>query len=217
MSDIVAEINTDKKGALVRFDGGETLWFSRAAWSERGLRDGEEIDLDELKRWLLPRQYTEALNCAVSLLAVRARSGGEVRRKLEERHYMEDAVEMALYKLEKEKLLDDEAFARDWAASRARRQVGKNRILQELRLKGVSRELAERAVEALDECESGDQAEALARKLLKKHKTEEPRKAMNKVMAALARRGYGFDEARRAVDLALDSMRREASEEDGNE
>ena len=120
---------------------------------------------------------------------------------------MDDTVDMVLYKLEKEGLVDDEAFARDWAAARARHQMGRSRILRELTQKGLSRACAQRAVAALDAQEGEDAAEALARKLLRRYAGEaDEKKAMGKMLAAMARRGYGFEEARRALEAA---MRRE--------
>ena len=208
MRDVVSSVQERRGGAMVRFEGGEALWFGRAAWRERlPLSPGDEEELEELKAWLLPRQYAEALDGAVRLLSVRARSEGEIRRKLTERGYMDDTVDMVLYKLEKESLVDDEAFAREWAASRARSQVGRARILRELTQKGLSRACAQRAVAALDAQEGEDAAEALARKLLRRYAGEaDERKAMGKMLAAMARRGYGFEEARRALEAA---MRRE--------
>lgn len=205
MNDVIREIAEDKRGALVTFEGGDTLWLSRAMVREHAtLLVGGEEDVDALKEWLLPRQYTEALNYAVGLLAVRARASGEIEKRLQARRYMDDTIEMVLYKLEKENLLDDEAFAREWAASRARRQMGKSRIMQELRQKGVDRELCERVLSELDEEEGDEAAAELALKLLKRYMNEsDERKAMSKLMGAMARRGYGYDASRRAVETAM--------------
>ncbi len=205
MKERVCEITESGRGTLIAFESGETLWLSRDSWREHPtiLVDSEE-DLDELKSWLLPRQYPEALEYAVSLLAMRARSSGEIRQKLKARRYMEDTVEMVLYKLEKERLLDDEAFAREWAASRARGQMGKSRIMRELRYKGISRETCEQVLEALDREEGDAAAQELAMKLLRRYEKEtDKRKAMGKLLAAMARRGYGYDDTRRAVEAAL--------------
>lgn len=211
MKETICAITEDRRGSTVSFDSGDALWISRRLLSERSdIAVGGETDVEELRQWLLPRQYVEALDYAVSLLAARARASGEIEKKLKMRRYLDDTVEMVLYKLEKEKLLNDEAFARDWAASRARRQMGKSRIMQELRQKGVSREMAERALEELDEQESSDAAAELAKKLLRRHGGEaDERKAMNKIMAAMARRGYGYDDSRRAVEAALQAMEEE--------
>ena len=211
MNDVVAEVEESRRGAMVRFEGGERLWFGRGAWLERSpLRPGDVEDLDVLKQWLLPRQYPQALAGAVRLLAARARSTGEIRQKLEAYGYMDDTVDMVLYKLEKEGLLDDAAFACEWAAARARHQIGRGRILRELVHKGVSRDVAERAVDALDREEGDAAALALAQKLLHRYAGEtDAKKAMAKLMAAMARRGYDFESARRAVEQALEEAQGE--------
>ncbi len=211
MNDVVAEVEESRRGAMVRFEGGERLWFGRGAWLEHSpLRPGDVEDLDVLKQWLLPRQYPQALAGAVRLLAARARSTGEIRQKLEAYGYMDDTVDMVLYKLEKEGLLDDEAFACEWAATRARHQIGRGRILRELVHKGVSRDAAERAVDALDREEGDAAALALAQKLLHRYAGEpDAKKAMAKLMAAMARRGYDFESARRAVEQALEEAQGE--------
>ena len=148
-----------------------------------------------------------ALNDAVTLLAQRAQASGEIRQKLRRKLYMEDTIEMVLYKLEKERLMDDEAFARDWAASRARCQVGRSRILRELRMKGIPQELAQHALDELDEDEGDQAAIALAAKLLRRYSGEaDERKAMQKLLAAMARRGYGYEESKRAIETAISRM-----------
>lgn len=205
MTDVVREIEEKKRSAVIVMESGETFWITRSQLREREpITVGQELDVEELKGWLLPRQYPMALNNAVELLAQRAHASGEIAQKLRRRLYMEDTIEMVLYKLEKEHLLDDEAFARDWAASRARSQVGKSRIKQELRMKGISTEMAEVALEELDEEEGGEAAVALARKLLRRYSREaDERKGMQKLLMAMARRGYGYEESRRAVETAL--------------
>lgn len=202
--DLITAVKTEKGGATVEINGEVTLWLSRDIWLERPLKEGESLDLEAFQQWLLPRQYPEALNYAVSLLAIRARSSGELRQKLKRKHYMDDTIEMALYKLETEHLLDDEAFAREWVEMLSMRQMGRHRILQELRLKGIDTETAQAALAGLDSEQSDEAAAMLAQKLVARHAKEpDARKAMNKIMAAMARRGYGYEEARNAVTEAM--------------
>ena len=139
-----------------------------------------------------------------------AQASGEIAQKLRRRLYMEDTIEMVLYKLEKERLIDDEAFARDWAASRARSQMGRSRILRELRMKGIPQEMAELALEELDESEGDEASVTLACKLLRRYSREaDERKAMQKLLAAMARRGYGYEDSKRAVEMAIRKMEEE--------
>lgn len=215
MNDVITAVETGKKGAFLTVNHGEeVLWLSREWFTERPFAEGQEIDLDEVRQWLLPRQYPEALNYAVSLLALRARSTGELRQKLLQRHYMEDTADMVIYKLEKEHFVNDEQFAEDYARQLSRRKLGKRRILMELRQKGIDSRMAEDAAEQLDEEEAAEGAAQLASKLIKKYAREsDSRKAMQKLMAAMARRGYGYDESRQAVETAMEALRSEEDEE----
>ena len=202
--DLITAVERSKKGAVVTLNGEEKIFVSRALLIEREFAEGQALQRDELAQWLLPRQYPEALNLAVSLLAQRARSSGEIEQKLRDRFYLPETVEMVLYKLEKEHFLNDEAFAMEYAAALSRRQTGRARIAQDLRRKGIDPALIQRALEELDEEEADDAAFTLARKLLRRYEREpDPRKAMQKLLMAMTRRGYGFEEARAAAERAL--------------
>ena len=228
MSDIITEVIRDKGRVQVVVNGEEKLHFSRSAFSMRSLTAGDSVDLRELKEWLLVQQYPEALSKAVAFLAVRSRSRLEVRRKLEGKGYLERTIELVLYKLEREDLLDDEAFAREWARARIQRQFGKRRILRELYQKGVSRDIAERVMRELEsepenesERELADElageternkqsvtpARMLAHKLLRRVQSEpDHEKGMRKVLAAFIRRGFSYEEAGEAIRGALKEM-----------
>ena len=208
MLDVVKEINEKRHSAVISMESGEQFWLTWTLLQEHEpFAVGLEVDTDELRQWLLPRQYPMALNDAVALLAQRARASGEIRQKLRRKLYMEDTIEMVLYKLEKERLMDDEAFAREWAASRARCQIGRSRILRELRMKGISQDMAENALDELNEDESDEAAVALAKKLLRRYSSEaDERKAMQKLLAAMARRGYGYEESKQAIEAAVQLM-----------
>ena len=202
--DVVTALErSGRHSMLVTINEEIRVLMSRDIWAERPLSEGEELDFAEFSQWLLPRQYPEALNRAVALLAQRARSGGEIRQKLEKACYLEDTIDMVLYKLEKERLLDDVAFARDFAASCARRQMGKTRIRLELARKGLDRELIDRTMEALPQEDGDEAAVRLAQKLLRRHNGEDARKEMQKVLAAMARRGYSYEDSRQAIEAAI--------------
>ena len=71
-------------------------------------------------------------------------------------------------------------------------------------MKGIPQQMAQNALEELDEEESDEAAVALARKLLKRYSREaDDRKAMQKLLMAMARRGYGYEESKQAVETAL--------------
>ena len=205
-ADLVTAIQEQKPHYKITFNGRESLYVSAKLLQERSLAIGDELSLAEYREWLLPRQYPLALNDAVRLLSVRARSERELQQKLQARRYLEDTVEMVLYKLEKEKLVDDAAFAAEWASARAAQKLGKRRIYQELLQKGVSSDTAQAACDALPD--GADGAVDQAAKLLRRYANEpDSRKTLDKVMQGLQRRGFDFNEAREAVRGAIQRMK----------
>ena len=163
----------------------------------------------ELRPELL-QQYRPALDRAVGMLAVRARSSREIEQRLLRAGYDEEVVSMVLYKLEREKLLDDEDFSVQWVESR-KRKYGSSRIAMELRLKGVSAEAAEAALACCSEEDELETATSLARRKIKSDRDAcDSRKLFQRVTAFLVRRGYSWDIAKKAFEEALE----EASEDD---
>ena len=163
----------------------------------------------ELRPELL-HQYRPALDRAVGMLAVRARSRREIEQRLLRAGYDEEVVSMVLYKLEREKLLDDEDFSVQWVESR-KRKYGSSRIAMELRLKGVSAEAAEAALACCSEEDELETATSLARRKIKSDRDAcDSRKLFQRVTAFLVRRGYSWDIAKKAFEEALE----EASEDD---
>ena len=111
---------------------------------------------------------------------------------------------MVIYKLSRENLLDDADFARQWVESRSGHRLGKNRIAQELRRKGITQEEAEEALSAIDEEDQLASAIALAEKAAARLKPDEDlRKAANRIAGMLARRGFSWDIAKQAIQHVL--------------
>ena len=188
----------------ITFDDGSSYLILRSMYLDRPLEAGDEVDPKEYAQWVLIRQYRSALDKAVAMLAVRACSKGEIRQKLRRIGYSEETADMVICKLEKNHLLNDGEFADQWVQYRSGQKYGPRRISQELRSKGVSAEDAESALEDIPEETQLENASALARKALQRAKADEdPRKTRQKVTAALVRRGYSWDLARRAVDHVL--------------
>ena len=128
---------------------------------------------------------------ALALLARRAHTRLELRRKLLRRGFSRESVETCLDHLAERGWLDDAGTAAALAAARARGGLGRGRIASELAAKGVSRADAEAALAALD---AGDEARALRLALEKRARTLPPgltRQARSKkLFDHLVRRGF---------------------------
>ena len=147
------------------------------------------------------------LEAAARFLEARARSIGEVRRRLTSAGYQADLVEGAITRLGELGMLDDEAFARAWVESRDRaRPRGERALADELRLRGVDRAVI---VAALDERREASVAatadqddevapsadEAAATRLLERNsrllaRVADPRARRQRAYALLARNGF---------------------------
>jgi regulatory protein len=143
--------------------------------------------------------YDRALN----MLALRARSARELSRQLVRKGEPPEQVDAALSRLRAAGLLDDDAFARQFARSKALGAgMSRRRIQQELARRGVARDVGDGAVadvfaeEELDEVAVAEQA---ARKKLRSLKNVDEATRIRRLYAFLARRGYDPDAIRRAI------------------
>lgn len=205
--DVIAALRRERGKMRVTLESGQELLIPLSLFHERPLVAGHPLDLEAYDQWLLLRQYRHALDQAVAYLAARARSRREMEARLLRSGYRPATVEMVLYKLEREKLLDDGDFARQWVEARSGRTLGRRRIAQELQRKGVSRTHAEEALAAVDEEAEADACLRAAEKLVSRYRREDLRQGEQKLTQALVRRGFGWEDARRAAQRALDGTR----------
>lgn len=203
--DVIMSVRRDRGRFRLELGSGEVIVVSGELFRERPFDEGDTVDLEEYDQWLLPRQYRQALDRAVGLLALRAHARGEIEKKLVQAHYRPAVVEMVLYKLEREGLLDDADFSRQWVEARSGKKLGPRRIARELRMKGVSSGEIEEALEEMDEETLLEDAATLARKGFERAKAgEDPRKTAQRISGMLARRGYNWDIIRAAVERCME-------------
>ncbi len=140
-----------------------------------------------------------ALDRALRSLAMRDHSEREIVDKLTRAGYDEREIAEAMAALAQHNLVNDEAFARQWTSARARRGLGPRRIAWELREKGIQSETRDAALAEIDEDAMLEAATALAAQHLRRGDENAKRRAL----AALSRRGYGYDTAKQAIQRAL--------------
>lgn len=132
------------------------------------------------------KSYDRAMNTALRLLSVRARSIKEIRAKLADRGVEGPVLEKVIEKLLDLNYLDDTEFAGQWARHLAFNLLyGNRRIEASLREKGIPEEIIEKAVS--ENREELEEKAALSRVLNKKIKGLETRNLDRKQMARLAR------------------------------
>jgi regulatory protein len=145
-----------------------------------------------------PLSPTLARQRALRRLARRDHSEAEMRRALTRNGFAPGVVDETLARLRSEKYLDDQGLAGRFARSRvAHHGLGRNRVRQALRARGVSRAIIEKGVaEALRDVSETDALEDLARRYWRQHGRDEPLQRIRKLWAFLLRRGFPAELAR---------------------
>jgi regulatory protein len=125
-------------------------------------------------------------------LTGQARTRKELADKLTAKNVPADIATRLLDRFEEVGLIDDEAFARAWIASR---QPGKGlatrALAQELRRKGVDDEIAREALDEIDPADEEAAARALVRRKLRSVARVDDTVATRRLVGMLARKGYG--------------------------
>ncbi len=166
---------------------------------EVGTRWTREL-FDELREEL---DRGNAYRAAVRILTKRAKSSGELRRKLREYKYETDAIEWSIGRLTELGVLNDEEYARMVVRSQLSRKPAGRRLLSgKLREKGIEQSIADRVLdELLEERDSLEDARKLAQQAARSISDRHDRKVrVRRITGRLARRGFDFDVIRRVMD-----------------
>lgn len=199
----IKDIQRDRSCVCIRLDNGMQYWLKKEDFEDAGLFEGAEIAEDSFNQMIRLKQYPRALSNAVAMLARRPCSKGEIQKRLHEKRYTEEVSELVIYKLEKERLLDDEEFCEQWIRYRTERCCGPELIKRELKSKGISDDIIERTFQYADQETETEGPLIIARKAWKRiRQGDDIRKSRQKVILSVARKGYSWETARKACDAA---------------
>ncbi len=152
---------------------------------------GQELSEEEIERLKALDAYSRARDIALRYLGTRPRSVAEVQRHLRRKGFEEETIQQVINRLKEWGYLDDEAFARFWVENRERfRPRGLMALRQELRQKGIAREIIERVLADVDP-EASARAALAAR--VRQWRHLDWRSFRKKAGDFLARRGFSYD------------------------
>ncbi|MDK8193379.1 regulatory protein RecX [Paenibacillus sp. UMB7766-LJ446] len=146
------------------------------------------------------RTYVQSLR----YLEHKPRTRHELSQKLRQKEFAAPLIEEALDRLERENLVDDELFAKEWTRQRMEGQrKGKLWIRQELRQKGIASELIAEALEGISTDTEFETALTAGRKKWNQVKGDIQEKK-RKTLPFLMRRGFSMDMVRRVVNCLIE-------------
>src|SRR5215211_4390230 len=193
----------DPDRVAVDIDGSFAFAIPATLVADQRLEVGNELDGEQVAALLSADQAARATEAALVFLGYRPRSEKEVRDRLRHGGYEQDAIDHTISQLHEWRYLDDADFARRWVENRtAHRPRGKRLLQQELRHKGIDTETAREAIDGADLDEAGA-AEELARRRLPAYAGDDLAAIRRRLGAYLARRGYGYDVVRTALEHVL--------------
>ena len=151
-------------------------------------------------------QYQKAAERAAAMLARRAMSAAMLERKLLEKEFCPEAVDYAVERMRILGAINDAAYAEQLLRTYTRKGYGALRIRQEMRHRGVPQDIT---ADVLAQAEPNwDAMRALLDKKLDGDVSD--RRACEKAMAALQRRGFLFSDIREAMrDYRAEIMARD--------
>ena len=195
-------VGTDGSRVTLWFDDGTKMKVATRVVTERGLYQGMELTEEDLAELLGQARKASAKDRAVRIVSTTAISERELKRRLVRRgEQAEDAGE-AVEWLRELGALDDEAMARRIVQRCVDKGYGRDRIRQELYRKGIPRQYWEEALADLP-----DMSEAIDRFVAQRLRGKEPdQKELNRLIAALQRRGHGWEAIHAALGRYTDLL-----------
>jgi len=205
---LITKIATQKRRANRRnifLDGKFAFGCNLNVVARFRLREGLSLGDEQVRSILDGEVRQECFDKAMTYLQVRLHTRSELSKKLMRREYGSKVIDAVLDDLIRLGYVDDLRFAQTMAQSGVeRKKHGPRRAMVELARRGVSREVARRAV-ALT-YESRD-AMAIAREFAQKHAARlrklEPEVARRRLAGMLQRRGFDIGDIGVVIDEAL--------------
>lgn len=201
----LTQIKETRKGRYALFFDGEFAFsLDEDTFAVAGLHTGDALDDWQVQDLQAKSDTRKAVDKAMNLLAVRDHAAEELYQKLC-RSFDPHSAAAAVARMQELDLLDDAGFARRRAAELLRKRKSRRAILDDLRNKGIDREIAADAVEALfaDSMDAEEENPELAnaRALVERHYAAKLAQGKwQQVAAALARRGFAHSVIRQALD-----------------
>lgn len=140
----------------------------------------------------IEKEIEKAKNIALRYLSYRPRSIAEVNKKLVDKKFNNLIIDKTIELLISYKFIDDEQFTREWIRYRNLiKPMGRKRLMQELYLKGISKEIILSAFEEItDEDELSLVKEIISKKIARQPLNDVE---LEKFKQKLIRRGFSLN------------------------
>jgi regulatory protein len=206
---------TNPERINVFVDGRFLLGVNASVVFQMGLEPEQELEPVQLEELRSEAALLQAVDRAYNYLSYRPRSREEVRRYLRRKETPPEIIDAALARLDQLDLVNDYTFASFWVESREQFSPrGARALKNELRMKGVEREVVE---ELIDEEKDEERALRTGRKKglsLVRIPGMDFVTFRTRLGSFLQRRGFGYEVSTRTVQALWKELREEDGEEE---
>ena len=195
-------------------DGKFALGISAELMLKLGLHLDQELSPADMQQIESEETRQQAVERAINYLSFRPRSQEEVRRYLRKKETPPEIIDAVLARLNQLDYLDDKAFASFWVENREQFNPRGSRALRnELRLKGVDREIVEETVSDEQDAELALRAARKKAQLLAQSPGIDYTKFRSRLGGFLQRRGFSYEVVSRTVRTLWEELKAEDIEE----
>lgn len=180
-----------------------------------GLKVGQTLSPEQLEQLRSEETLQQAVDRALNYLSFRPRSREEVRRYLKRKETPPELIDVVLARLDKLNFVNDRTFATFWVESREQFNPRGSRALKnELRMKGVEREVVDEMVS--DEKDEERALMAGRKKALSivRIPNMDYKTFRTRLGSFLQRRGFGYGVSTRTVKALWEELKEEEGLED---
>lgn len=194
----ITKITTQKRNKhryniFTKKNGEEQYAFSveEETLISEGLKKGLVLDPITIEHLTRADHLNKTYNKVLNYLSYRMRSTQEIRIYLREQELEEEQVQVIIDRLDKQKLLDDQAFATAFVATKMNSGFrGPGQIRTELFQKGIKQPLIEQALTHYSESDQVERVVAWLTKQMKKSTRQSHRQQINKLKQQLLQKGF---------------------------
>ncbi|GCE18823.1 regulatory protein RecX [Dictyobacter kobayashii] len=206
---------SDPDRTSIFVDGHFLMGVNTLIVLKMGLRLNQELTPAQVQQLEQEEALQKAVDRAMNYLSFRPRSREEVKRYLRQKQTPVELIDTVLERLDQLDLINDESFASFWIESRERfRPKGAQAIKNELKMKGVKREV-------IDEVVTDEQDEELALRAGRKKAQSLLRQPdvdynafRTRLGPFLQRRGFSYEVTKHVVQQLWEELKEEAPEDE---
>ncbi len=193
----VVSVSKEKKHLmLIAFDNGSEIKIDTDVFLNNALCVGSELSAEDIENLEYESDYERAKSRALWYLDRNDYTAKALYDKLTKAGFERKASAAGIARLTGLGVVDDRRFAENFAARCAECNVSRREAAYKMMLKGVPKEIAS---DALDN-EDADESEQIAALIAKKYRTKiASENGVQKVYAALIRKGFSYGKVRDAL------------------